>query len=118
MEKNYTDINLEKLKKQKSSSFNTILLLVLTIATGILAILLFFLIQKKTKGSQNALPKELPAAISPAVSIPTITTGPSPTILPSPPVSTPSVTIASPSPTIATQVSPTSTPSETVTNSP
>ncbi|NMB84180.1 hypothetical protein GYA28_02720 [Candidatus Roizmanbacteria bacterium] len=50
---NYTPLDLEKLKK-KDNGVNTMLLLMATLTAGILAVMLFVLIQKKT--SQEQLP--------------------------------------------------------------
>jgi len=76
MVNNYTSLDIEKLKKEKDS-FNTILLLIVTLTMAVLAIILFILIQKKIK-EQNQLftqptptiklePTEIPISLSPTV---------------------------------------------------
>jgi flagellar basal body-associated protein FliL len=76
MVNNYTPLDIEKLKKEKDS-FNTILLLIVTLTMAVLAILLFILIQKKIKEQNQLLtqptstiklePTETPTSLSPTV---------------------------------------------------
>lgn len=62
VENNFTPINIEKLKGEENR-LNTILLLIATVTVFILAVMLFVLIQKKIKTSQQEIPKmPLPTA--------------------------------------------------------
>jgi len=76
MVNNYTPLDIEKLKKEKDS-FNTILLLIVTLTMAVLAVLLFILIQKRIKEKNQLLtqpmptiklePTEIPISLSPTV---------------------------------------------------
>jgi hypothetical protein len=76
MVNNYTPLDIEKLKKEKDS-FNTVLLLMVTLTMAVLAVLLFILIQKKIKEQNQLLtqptptiklePTEIPISLSPTV---------------------------------------------------
>jgi len=58
MEQNYTSIDVEKFRKGNGDRLNTFLLLIATLTALVLAILLFFLIQKKLNSTQGAMPQE------------------------------------------------------------
>jgi|GEM_PF-2545907 len=65
---NYTPLDVARfsahLPSDKKDSFNTILLVLVTFTTLVLAVLLFILIQKKLKDGAAAFPAHLIAAVN------------------------------------------------------
>jgi hypothetical protein len=84
MEKNFTPIDPNKFKN-KGDSVNSVLLLIATFTAFVLAVMLFLLIQKRTKQSTEATPNRL---ITPTI------TAVTPTVF----VATPTAAVSTPSP--------------------
>jgi len=103
MDNNYTPIDVNKLEK-KDGGLNTILLVIVTLTALVLAILLFVLIQKKIKQTNQPLPNNtvLPTMIVPTV-VPT-------EIVPTEDLISPAVSSATPT-IIELSATPTASPS-------
>jgi len=81
---NYTPIDIEKLKKEDNKIVD-VLLVIVTITLAVLAVLIFFLIQKKMKDTSNNFSTPSSLIVSPTAipeETPIATSEPSPTLEP------------------------------------
>ncbi len=72
MNKDYTPLDVDKMKGDKNNPINTVLLVVATFTALVLVVLLFVLIQKKSQPSVSDVPQVTPTAVPTVALEPTV----------------------------------------------